>query len=288
MPSPGPSTSAAPMSSTRRCRSPSRSFSPTMRPASISTRASSPMRRREALAGLVEIRDEGHFAQDIAALGAAHRTVRLDQATAAHAIGQAITANGGKVSRAARSDRADEGGEESCRDRRQPRAASARRRGGGEFSGLVRSRRRRAGQLTEIDAVEALESFRRDTGLLRTCRFRPFPAPVRTAPSCIIASPAKPTARIVPGDLFLIDSGAQYRGRHHRYHPHRRWSANPTPRCATVSPACSRAISRSPARCFPKAPAGATRQLRPASLWAGRARFRPRHRPRRRQLSLGA
>ncbi len=43
------------------------------------------------------------------------------------------------------------------------------------------------GKLTEIDAVEALESFRRDTGLLKDSRFRPSRAPARTAPSCITA-----------------------------------------------------------------------------------------------------
>src|SRR5262245_25286908 len=54
---------------------------------------------RDSLAGLADIRSEDMFAQDLAALGAEHLVVRLDQATAAHAISQAITANGGKVSR---------------------------------------------------------------------------------------------------------------------------------------------------------------------------------------------
>jgi Xaa-Pro aminopeptidase len=54
---------------------------------------------RDALAGLADIRSEDTFAQDLAALGAGHLVARLDQATAAHAISQAITANGGKVSR---------------------------------------------------------------------------------------------------------------------------------------------------------------------------------------------
>src|SRR5215468_12211655 len=54
---------------------------------------------RSALAGLTDIRPEETFAQDLAALGAEHLVVRLDQATAAHAISQAIAANGGKVLR---------------------------------------------------------------------------------------------------------------------------------------------------------------------------------------------
>src|SRR5262249_7829404 len=54
---------------------------------------------RDALAGGAEIRPEDTFTQELAALGAEHLVVRLDQATAAHAIAQAITSNGGKVSR---------------------------------------------------------------------------------------------------------------------------------------------------------------------------------------------
>ncbi len=66
------------------------------------------------------------------------------------------------------------------------------------------------GQLTEIDAVEALESFRRDTGLLKDVSFPTIAGAGPTAPSCITASPARATARIAPGELFLIDSGGQY------------------------------------------------------------------------------
>ena len=53
-----------------------------------------------------------------------------------------------------------------------------------------------SGKLTEIDAVEALESFRRDTG---AAQGRVVPdhrrRRARTARSCITASRARPTAR---------------------------------------------------------------------------------------------
>ena len=49
------------------------------------------------------------------------------------------------------------------------------------------------GKLTEIDAVEALESFRRDTGALKDVSFDRSPARGRTAPSCITASRRPPT-----------------------------------------------------------------------------------------------
>ena len=47
-----------------------------------------------------------------------------------------------------RSDRADESGEEPCRDRRQPRRAQARRRGAHALPGLVRARGAASGKLT--------------------------------------------------------------------------------------------------------------------------------------------
>src|SRR5262249_28264272 len=120
---------------------------------------------RDALAGGAEIRPEDTFGQDLAALGAEHLVVRLDQATAAHAISQAITANGGKASRgpdpiavmkAVKNDTEIAG------------SRAVHRRDGAAVSNFLAWFDRAApdGQLTEIDAVEALETFRRDTGLL--------------------------------------------------------------------------------------------------------------------------
>jgi len=66
------------------------------------------------------------------------------------------------------------------------------------------------GVLTEIDAVEALESFRRDTGALKDVS---FPTISGTGPNGAIVHyrvTRKSNRRIVPGDLLLIDSGAQY------------------------------------------------------------------------------
>jgi Xaa-Pro aminopeptidase len=67
-----------------------------------------------------------------------------------------------------------------------------------------------SGALTEIDAVEALESFRRDTGALKDVS---FPTIAGTGPNGAIVHyrvTRKSNRRIVPGDLLLIDSGAQY------------------------------------------------------------------------------
>ena len=107
-----------------------------------------------------------------------------------------------------RSDRADEGGEEPDRNRRRPRRAIARRRRGDEIFGLVRPRGARG--LTEIDAVEALESFRRDSGLLKDVS---FPTIAGAGPDGAIVHyrvTRKSNRRIAPGELFLINSGGQY------------------------------------------------------------------------------
>jgi Xaa-Pro aminopeptidase len=67
-----------------------------------------------------------------------------------------------------------------------------------------------SGALTEIDAVEALETFRRDTGALKDVS---FPTIAGTGPNGAIVHyrvTRKTNRRIAPGDLLLIDSGAQY------------------------------------------------------------------------------
>ena len=145
------------------------------------------------------------------------------------------------------------------------------------------------GKLTEIDAVEALESFRRDTG---AAEGRVVPDHLRrrgrTARSCITASPARPTA---PSDRTNCS-----------------WSipARNTRTAPPTSPAPSRSARRPTemrdrftrvlkghiAIATRGVPGGhqrrAARSAGAHRAVAGRARFRSRHRPRRRQLSVGA
>jgi Xaa-Pro aminopeptidase len=64
--------------------------------------------------------------------------------------------------------------------------------------------------LTEIDAVEALESFRRDTAVLKDIS---FPTIAGAGPNGAIVHyrvTRNSNRRIAPGEIFLIDSGAQY------------------------------------------------------------------------------
>jgi Xaa-Pro aminopeptidase len=164
---------------------------------------------REAVAGLADIKPESAFAQDLAALGSQRRAVRLDQATAAHAISQSITANGGKVSRGsdpiavmkAVKNAAEIAG---CR--------AAHRRDGAAMANFLAWFDRTApqGELTEIDAVEALETFRRGTGLLRDVSFPTISGAGSNGAIVHYRVTRKTNRKIVPGDMFLIDSGAQY------------------------------------------------------------------------------
>jgi Xaa-Pro aminopeptidase len=164
---------------------------------------------RTALAGLAEVRPPEACAPDIAALGEGHRTVRLDQATAAHAISQAIIANGGKAPRGADPIavmKAVKNAAEIAGSR------AAHRRDGAAVTRFLAwlDREAPSGKLTEIDAVEALETFRRETNLLKDIS---FPTISGAGPNGAIVHyrvTRKSNRRIVPGAPFLIDSGAQY------------------------------------------------------------------------------
>jgi Xaa-Pro aminopeptidase len=67
-----------------------------------------------------------------------------------------------------------------------------------------------AGRLTEIDAVEALESFRRDTGLLKDVSFPTIAGAGANGAVVHYRVTRSSNRRIAPGELFLVDSGGQY------------------------------------------------------------------------------
>jgi Xaa-Pro aminopeptidase len=164
---------------------------------------------RDRLETLADIREPGEFTTALSWLGAAKRRVRLDQATAADALSTIISKSGGTVSRAP-----------------DPITAIKARKNTTEIEGTREAHRRDgaamvrflawfdreapAGKLTEIDAVEALEGFRRDTGLLKDVS---FPSIAGAGPNAAIPHyrvTRKSNRRIAPGELFLIDSGGQY------------------------------------------------------------------------------
>jgi len=135
--------------------------------------------------------------------------VRLDQASAAEALSRLVKDGGGKPALGldpialmkAVKNQAEIAG-----------ARAAHRRDGAALARFLAWLAREApkGTLTEIDAVEALEDFRRENGLLKDIS---FPTIAGAGPNGAIVHYRVTRAtnrKIGPNDLFLIDSGAQY------------------------------------------------------------------------------
>src|SRR5499426_2076280 len=164
---------------------------------------------RNRLEVLADVREPSDFVGALGALGRQKQTVRLDQATAADALARLVTSHGGKVTRApcpialmkAVKNEIEIAG-----------ARAAHLRDGAAVTRFLAWFDREAprGKLTEIEAVAALESFRRDTGLLKDIS---FPTIAGAGPDGAIVHyrvTTRTNRTISPGELFLIDSGAQY------------------------------------------------------------------------------
>ena len=164
---------------------------------------------RDALAGIANLRGPEAFTDDIAALGAQRRSVLVDPSITADAVGRLLAVGGGGLVRG-----------------KDPIAAMKAVKNAAEIAGARAAHLRdgaaltrflawfdaRAvfGTLTEIDAVTALEDLRRESGLLKDVS---FPTIAGAGPNGAIVHyrvTQKTNRRIAPGDLFLIDSGAQY------------------------------------------------------------------------------
>jgi Xaa-Pro aminopeptidase len=164
---------------------------------------------RAALEALADIRTPEDFTRDLAVLGNAHKTVRLDRATAADAINRIVSEAGGHTSngddpialmKAVKNEVEIAG------------ARAAHLRDGVAVTRFLAWFDHEAahGKLTEIDAVEALEDFRAQTGALKDIS---FPTIAGSGPHGAIVHyrvTNKSNRRIAPGEIFLIDSGAQY------------------------------------------------------------------------------
>ena len=164
---------------------------------------------RDRLETLADVREPADFVQALAALGQAHKTVRLDQATAADALARLVTSHGGKVARGpcpialmkAVKNHAEISG-----------ARAAHIRDGVAVTRFLAwfDREAARGTLTEIDAVAALESFRRDTGLLKDVSFPTISGAGPDGASVHYRVTTRTNRGIAAGELFLIDSGGQY------------------------------------------------------------------------------
>ena len=162
---------------------------------------------RHALEEIAELRQPNELARDLSACKG--KIVRLDQASAAEALSRLIAAAGAKPVRGpdpislmkAVKNAAEIAG-----------SRAAHKRDGAAVTRFLAwlEREAPAGKLTEIAAVEALESFRRDTGALKDIS---FPTIAGAGPHGAVVhyrvSRASNRA-IAPGELLLVDSGGQY------------------------------------------------------------------------------
>jgi Xaa-Pro aminopeptidase len=164
---------------------------------------------RDHLEQSADVREPDTLTAELSALARAGASIALDNATAADALSRLIAAAGGKPVRGsdpvsllkAVKNRAEIEGTRNAH--RRDAVALAR------FLAWI-DREAPKGTLTEIDTVEALATFRRDTGALKDVS---FPTIAGTGPNGAIVHyrvTRKSNRRIAPGDLLLIDSGAQY------------------------------------------------------------------------------
>lgn len=164
-------------------------------------------RTRAALEDLADVREPADFLADLDALKG--RAVQLDRGTGADALTRRLEAAGADVTRAADPVTAMKAVKN---DTEIAGSRTAHHRDG---AALVRflawfDREAPRGHLTEIDAVAALESFRRDTGVLKDVS---FPTISGAGPNGAIVHYRVTNAtnrKIGLNELFLIDSGAQY------------------------------------------------------------------------------
>jgi Xaa-Pro aminopeptidase len=162
---------------------------------------------RHALEEIAEVRDPARLEEDIAVLKG--KTIRLDQASAAEALTRLLADNGGMPTRgvdpvtpmkAVKNDVEIAG------------TRAAHKRDGAAMARFLAWLDVEAptGRLSEIDAVEALESFRRETGALKDIS---FPTIAGSGPNGAIVHYRVTRAtnrKIGINELLLVDSGGQY------------------------------------------------------------------------------
>ena len=163
---------------------------------------------RATLADMVEIAPPATLIGDIEQFGKSGRTLRFDAATAPARLVQALESAGGKAETGAdpialikaRKNKAELRG-----------TRAAHRRDGAAMVNFLAwfAAEAPSGKLTEIEAAQALESFRRATRKLKDVS---FPTISGMGPNGAIVHyrVTRSTNRRITRGLFLVDSGAQY------------------------------------------------------------------------------
>ena len=162
---------------------------------------------RHALEEIADVRSMDDLVRDLGKL--AGKTVRIDQASAAEAFIRLLASQGTKPQRGADPIalmKATKNHAEIVGSR------AAHRRDGAAVVRFLAwlDKEAPSGKLTEIDAVAALESFRRETGALKDIS---FPTIAGAGPNGAIVHYRVTRASnrtVKKNELFLIDSGAQY------------------------------------------------------------------------------
>jgi Xaa-Pro aminopeptidase len=164
---------------------------------------------RDHLERTADVREPQDLVPQLTALAQSSASIALDSATAADALSRLIKTAGGKAVPG-----------------NDPISLLKAVKNATEIAGTRNAHRRDAvalarflawvdreapkGALTEIDTVEALETFRRETGRLKDVS---FPTIAGTGPNGAIVHyrvTRNSNRSIAPRDLLLIDSGAQY------------------------------------------------------------------------------
>ncbi len=163
---------------------------------------------RDTLASAAEISEPGMLAIDLARLGRDGARLRFDAATAPYRLVETLREAGGRPDVSADPIALLKAGKAEAERRG---ARSAHLRDAAAFARFLHWFEREApgGHLTEIAAVEALETFRRDTGALKDVS---FPSIAGFGPHAAIPHYRVTTASNlkIGAGIFLIDSGAQY------------------------------------------------------------------------------
>jgi Xaa-Pro aminopeptidase len=162
----------------------------------------------EKLSALAVIEEPGELERDLQELSRQGKRISFDSATAPAKLTDIVKKSGGF-----------------CDIRTDPIALMKARKSAAELAGARQAQMRDGvavakflhwfsenaptGKLTEIDAAEALETFRRETGKLKDVSFPSISAAGANAAIPHYRVTVKTNARIGKG-IFLIDSGAQY------------------------------------------------------------------------------
>jgi Xaa-Pro aminopeptidase len=162
-----------------------------------------------AVGHLADIREPAEFLASLETLAAGGHKIRLDQSTAAVALARRVEGAGGTV---------DTGPDPISLMKAVKNEAeivgsrAAHRRDGIAMARFLAWLDQEApkGSLTEIDAAEALEGFRCETGVLKDVS---FPSISGAGPNAALPHyrvTRSTNRRIEQNQIFLIDSGAQY------------------------------------------------------------------------------